>query len=452
MSTTGCTQEVLPFQGHFGRRVEADFEGGSITSDGGALLLREVALKTELFKKFAECFSDHRNPLLIEHTLEELISQRVYGLCLGYEDLNDHDELRHDPLFSLLAGKRNGESLIAGKSTLCRMERTKATPDARYHKIVCHTGKAERFFVDTYLQLEKHPPRRIILDLDATDQPLYGEQEGRFFHGYYGHYCYLPLYIFAGDHLLVAKERRSNCDAATGALEEVQRIVAQIRAKWPRVSIVLRGDSGFARDELMNWCEENGLHYLFGLARNNRLETLISSALEEAKANYEKIGEASRVFVELRYETLDSWTRKRRVIGKAEYLAKGANPRFIVTSLSRKCCRAMKLYEEYYCKRGDMENRIKEQLELFADRVSCHTMRGNQIRMWFSGLAYVLMAHLRRTALRATSFATAQMSTIRLKLFKIGAVITKSARRFYLRFASGYPYQNQFRQALKAIT
>lgn len=453
MTTTGCIQEVLPFQGHFGRRVEADFGGGRITSDGGALLLREVALRTGLLSEFARCFDDYRHPVFTVHRVEELVSQRVFALCLGYEDLNDHDELRRDPLFSLLVGKRDcAEEVIAGKSTLCRLERTKEAPQDKYHKIVCRTERVERFFVESYLRSQKKAPRRIILDLDATDQRLYGDQEGRFFHGYYGDYCYLPLYIFAGDHLLAAKERPSNIDASAGGLSEVIRIVGHIREKWPEVKIILRADSGFARNDLMTWCEENGVEYLFGLARNNRLETALAETLEEARVEHERTGAPARRYLDFEYQTLDSWDRPRRVVGKAEYLAKGPNPRFVVTSLSRKAAKTVVLYEQYYCKRGEMENRIKEQLELFADRVSCGTMRGNQIRMWFSAVAYLIMSELRRTALKRTAFAKAQMSTIRLKLLKIGATVTMSVRRIFLRFASGYPYQADFRAAIKALT
>jgi hypothetical protein len=444
--------------------VVADFSGGRISSDGGALLLRELNSQYNFIENFSECFTDYRDPVKTEHSVTELIAQRIYGLCLGYEDLNDHEQLRKDPLLSALCNRADltGESRRqesdkgaagAGKSTLCRLERTpaNATGESRYHKIACNTEKVEAFFVRHFLKLNRKAPGRIILDVDATDNKLYGNQEGRFFHGYYRHYCYLPLYIFSEDHLLAARERRSNIDGAAGTKEELERIVKQIRTEWPKVNIIVRGDSGFARDNIMTWCEENSVDYLFGLAQNNRLRESISAELEQAQRECEATEEPVRIFKDFKYQTLDSWSKERRVIGKAEWLPQGSNPRFIVTSLSRRAVKAMQLYEQHYCARGDMENRIKEQLQLFSDRASSHTMQGNQLRMWFSALAYVIMTELRRTALKGTDLGRASMNTIRLKLLKIGAQISISVRRVYIKLSSAFPYQAVFDSAFQRL-
>jgi hypothetical protein len=448
---TECNGGSNKFQALKKRRVEGSFDGGKLTSDGGTILLREASLRTGLLGRFSSCFVDYRNALLITHTVEELVSQRVYGLCCGYEDLNDHEALRNDPLFSALVGKE--EEVLAGKSTLNRMELTPkdASAGARYKKIVCDGEAVDKFLVDVFLENQPRKVKRLILDLDATDLTLYGNQEGKFYHGYYGDYCYLPLYIFCEDHLLCARLRASNIDASKGSVQELERIIPQIRAKYPNVKIVLRGDSGFARDGIMSWCEENNVDFLFGMAKNERLLREIQEELAEAEKRFLDTGEASRVFKDFQYQTLDSWSCARRVVGKAEHLEKGSNPRFVVTSLSKKSVKAMALYEEWYCKRGDMENRIKEQLSLFADRMSTETMRANQIRLYFSGVAYLLMTHLRRKALKNTVLEKAQLDTIRLKLLKIGARVTLSVRRFYLSFASGYPFQELFRVALQQL-
>ena len=457
---TDCSQKEFKFQGLKNRKVVGSFNGGTITSDGGSLLLREVETRTGILKEFSECFEDHRNPGLLEHRVDELISQRVYGLCLGYEDLNDHDVLRRDPLLALISGKSDptGQSrrrkqdrgkALAGKSTLNRLELTAEAIEAmKARKIICRHEAVEKMFVDVMMKLEGKEPEEIILDLDATDDLIHGMQEGRFFHGYYGNYCYLPLYIFCGDHLLVAKLRTSNRDGSDGALEEVERIVEQIRQKWQEVRILLRGDSGFCREDLMNWCEkQHHVDYVFGLAKNDRLKAELLEAMVEAKAEYAQTGEAARRFVDFEYQTLKSWSRPRRVIGKAEYMEKGENPRFVVTSLGKERMEARSLYEDCYCARGDMENRIKEQqLDLFADRTSSETMRANQLRLWFSSVAYVLMHSLRMLGLKATEFAQAQCQTIRNKILKIGAQVKISVRRVLISFASGYPYQEIFEQ------
>jgi hypothetical protein len=377
-----------------------------------------------------------------------LVGQRVFALALGYEDLVDHDQLRHDPTLAVLAGKlsarRKGCAPLAGKSTLNRLEL--GGPElTRYHRIAWDGAKIEGLFVDLFLEAHQHPPKQIILDLDATDDPLHGHQEGRFFHGYYDCYCYLPLYIFSGRHLLAAKLRRANIDASAGTVEETARIVAQIRTRWPAVRIVLRADSGFARDALMGWCEVNGVDYLFGLAKNQRLVAEIAAELAAAEEESKAGGQPARRFKEFQWTTRESWSRQRRVVAKAEWTEGAANPRFVVTSLSSEEAAPQGLYEEIYCARGDMENRIKEcQLDLFADRTSSATMRANQLRLWFASMAYVLLCALRRIALQHTQLAKATCGTIRLKLLKIGALVRTSVRRIKFAMASGYPYQSDF--------
>ena len=425
-----------------------------MSSDAGALLLGETDKAIGLLDRFAVCFGDHRDPLFIVHPLKALVAQRVFGLALGYEDLNDHDDLRCDPVLGVLLGKleRGGEepSPLAGKSTLNRLEHAPgAGKRARYHKIV-HDGAAiERLFVDLFLDAHCKAPREIVLDLDATDDPLHGDQEGRFFHGYYRCYCYLPLYVFCGRDLLAAKLRPSNIDGSAGAQEEVARIVAQIRARWPRVKIVLRANSGFARDGLMAWCEANAVDYVFGLARNERLEARIADALSEAELlSQANAGEPARVFRDFEWSTKDSWSRRRRVIGKAEWTQGEANPRFLVTSLKADAWRAQPHYEELYCARGEMENRIKEcQGDLFADRTSTATMRANRLRLWFASIAYALVCALRRLALAHTALASATCGTIRLKLLKLGALVKISARRVRIAFASACPNAAEWRLA-----
>ena len=462
---TKCNAGRVEFQPLERREIAAAFDGGRITSDGGGLLLREVEQRTGILRQFSACFTDHRSPLVIEHTAEELVYQRVYGLALGYEDLNDHDELRHDPLLAALVGKRDlagqhrrirrdrGKPL-AGKSTLNRLELTRpdATRETRYKKIVSHAERIESLFVDLFLQAHDRVPDRIVLDLDATDDPLHGHQEGRFFHGYYKEYCYLPLYIFCGEFLLCAKLRPSNMDAAAGSVEEVCRIVTQIRQRWPQVSIVIRGDSGFCREELMAWCESNQVDFLLGLARNSRLQEVLAPAMEQARNQFESTGHAARVFADFTYLTRRSWSRSRRVVGKAEYLAKGENPRFVVTSFSADEFDGRTLYEQEYCARGEMENRIKEQqLYLFADRTSTSQLRSNQLRLWFSSVAYALLQALRRMGLRGTKLARASCQTIRLKLLKIGTLVRVTFRRCWVSFSSSYPFRSLFEQALANV-
>jgi len=440
---TECTADSFEFAPVEGRRVVAAFDGGVITSDAGALLLGSTDRAIGLMDRFAGCFHDARNHNLIEHEVVTLVGQRVFGIALGYEDLNDHEELRHDPVMAILAGKlqagRKECAPVAGKSTLNRLElsRLEAT---RYHKISHNPIAIRKLLVDLFVEAHDAAPNEIILDLDATDDPVHGEQEGRFFHGYYDCYCYLPLYVFCGRHLLASRLRKSSMDAAEGATEEVARIVAQIRRSWPKVRILVRADSGFARDDLMAWCEANGVHFLFGLAKNERLVAKIASELEWAEAKSRRTGKPARLFKEFGWRTVRSWSRKRRVVAKAEFTKGEANPRFVVTSLKRADCKPKYLYEKVYCARGEMENRIKEcQLDLYADRTSTNTMRANQLRLWFASMAYVLLCALRRIGLSHTRFANASCGTIRLKLLKIGALVRTSVRRIKLAMASSCP-------------
>jgi hypothetical protein len=431
-----------------GRKVVAGFDGGAITSDAGALLLGSTDRAIKLVDRLAGCFADARNQDLIEHEVKTLVGQRVFAIALGYEDLIDHDELRHDPVMAVLAGKleagREACAPLAGKSTLNRLELSLSAA-TRYHKI-SHDPKAiEMLFVDLFLEAHKRAPTQIVLDLDATDDPLHGDQEGRFFHGYYDCYCYLPLYVFCGRALLASLLRRSDSDGAAGATEEVARIVRRVREKWPKTRILLRADSGFARDELMTWCEENRVDYLFGLARNARLVAEIKDELAHAAKKSRLTGKPERRFKDFLWRTRDSWSRERRVVAKAEVTQGEDNPRFVVTSLARFECKAKPLYEKLYCARGEMENRIKEcQLDLFADRTSAATMRANQLRLWFASMAYVLVCALRRIALATTQFANATCGTIRLKLLKIGALVRISVRRVKIAMASACPYRRDF--------
>ena len=446
---TECSPTLFEFEPVERHKVVAGFDGGIITSDAGGLLLGRLDRGLGLIRRMASCFTDRRDPRLLEHTVETLVGQRVFALALGYEDLNDHDELRHDPLFHVLAGKleakRSDCAPVAGKSTLNRLEHRPRREAGKYHKIDYDAPSLEALFVDIFLDGHKRAPKEIVLDLDATDDTIHGEQEGRFFHGYYDSYCYLPLYIFCGRFLLGAKLRPANIDGAAGAVDEVARIVARIRARWPKVRIVLRGDSGFCREELMAWCEAEGVAYLFGLAPNARLKAVLAPEAWEAARLCRTTGKAARLFRDFAYQTETSWSRPRRVVGKAEHLPDGANPRFVVTSLGREKIDARGLYEDLYCARGEMENRIKEcQLDLFADRTSSATMQANQLRLWFASMAYVLLSELRRIALRHTQFADATCGTIRLKLLKIGALVRRSVRRIKFAMASGFPWQNEF--------
>jgi hypothetical protein len=462
---THCTPRQFEFQGPGRRQIVARFDGGRITSDGGVVLLGEVDRRRRIVERFAACFEDARVAGSVEHRVDELLRQRVFALALGYEDLNDHDELRTDALLAAVVGKKDptGEKrkrerdlgrALAGKSTLNRLEWGLAgeIDEDRYRRIAVSGDAVDRFFVDLFLDGQEEVPERIVLDLDATDDPLHGSQEGRFFHGFYNCYCYLPLYIFCGSHLLCARLRRSNIDASEGSVEELARIIPQIRERWPDVEILIRGDSGFAREAIMRWCEDNGVDYVFGLARNPRLEARLEPAFERAEELCAESEKPERVYDEWLHSTLDSWSRKRRVVGKAEITLRGENPRFVVTSLSADRVDSRTLYEKLYCARGDMENRIKEQqLDLFATRTSGHLMRVNQIRLWLSSVAYVLLNELRRLGLDGTRMARAQCGTIRLKLLKIGARVRVTVRKVWVSLASSYPYEDLFARAHDAL-
>jgi DDE family transposase len=446
---TQCTQSSFDFKAHCSRDVVARFDGGTISSDGGSLLLRETDQRLNLLTRFSGCFLDGREQDRVEHSLLEMVSQRVYGLALGYEDLNDHEQLRNDPLFGVLAGREELDKPLAGKSTLNRLELGNGRQD-RYKKITFWKQGVDELLVSVFLESQKKAPEQIVLDVDTTDLPLHGKQEGRFFHGYYDSYCYLPLYIFCGEHVLCARLRQANSDASAGSLAEIERIISQIRATWPEVKIILRGDSGFCRNELMSWCEGQGVDYVFGLARNQRLRGIIGRQMWEATEQWNRTRKPARVFAEFRYQTRKAknrgWNRERRVVAKAEHIDGKENPRFIVTSLSGGQWAAQALYEELYCARGDMENRIKEQFSLFADRVSAETIRANQLRLYFSVMSYVLVSGLRRLGLKATELAQAQVSTIRTKLLKIGAQVRISMRKVWISMSSSYPWQSVYQQ------
>ena len=460
--TTQCNATKLTFHELDSREVVGRFDGGEITSDAGGLLLREVEKRTRILGRMSECFDDHRDPERIEHSVESLVKQRVMGLCLGYEDLNDHDELCRDRMMALLCEsadmkgeRRHKESdrgkALAGKSTLNRMEMTPVKEsDRRYKRIGADTAGLDALLVDVFLEAhEDEAPVEVVLDVDATDDPLHGEQEGRYFHGYYKNYCYLPLYIFCGGHLLCARLRSADEDGASGVVEELEGIVMRVRAKWPWVRVVVRGDGGFCRDELMAWCEGEGVEYVLGLPKNTRLLKLIGDEMEEARRLHEDSGEAVRLFKELRYRTRKSWSCERRVVAKVEHLSGGGNPRFIVTSIPVEQWSGRALYEEVYCARGEMENRIKEQqLGLFADRTSSHRMQANQLRLYFASFAYVMMHGLRRLGLAGTELARAQCGTIREKVLKVGAEIRVSVRKIWLSMSESYPRAGLFRTIL----
>ncbi len=449
---TECNREAMLFARLARRDVVADFGGGAISSDAGALLLGATDRAVNLVERFAACFTDGRAAERVVHDVRTLIGQRVFAIALGYEDLVDHDDLRHDPVLGPVLGRLEARrpdcAPLAGKSTLNRLEQAPVCND-RYRKIAHDPKAIENVFIDLFLDAHTRPPARITLDLDATDDPIHGRQEGRSFHGYYDCYCYLPLYVFCGAHLLAAKLRRANIDASAGAADEIARIVRHIRERWPRVRILLRGDSGFAREELMAWCEANRVDYLFGLARNSRLVDRIYVDLAWAEEEAERTGRPARRFADFRWTTRDSWSRRRRVVAKAEWMPgrgeNGANPRFVVTSLASGDLDARTLYERVYCARGDMENRIKEcQLDLFADRTSAATMAANQLRLWFASMAYVLLCALRRKGLAHTRLAKATCGTLRLKLLKIGAQVTVTVRRIRVAMASACPYADEF--------
>jgi hypothetical protein len=472
---TGCNQAELVFQGlecalsPLGRRdVTVGFEAQSITSDAGALLLREMDRKLGMSQLLAKAFVDRRDPSRTDHKLQELLCQRIYGIAMGYEDLNDHERLRLGPLLGVLVGKSDPEGAsrrhkrdqgkpCAGKSTLNRLElsaQESADRDGRYHKISYVPEQIDELLLELFLRAWREVPAEIVLDLDATDDPCHGAQEGCFFHGYYDAYCYMPLYIFCGRHLLCARLRPSNIDGSKDWDKELPRIVGAIRKRWPKTRIIIRADSGFCREALMAWCEaQEGVDYVLGLARNQRLEKQIAPEMQQARALSQKQRESVRLWKELSYQTLDSWSQARRVVAKAEWLVgtdEGkANARFIVTSLKDDYLGGQQLYERLYCARGEMENRIKEQQQdMFADRTSTSYLRSNQLRLYFSSLAYVLVSALRREALGGTCLERASVGTIRTRLFKAGASVRTSVRRVYVSISKGWPMREVFVRAL----
>lgn len=483
---TDRTPKQFKFSLDSSRPIIVNFQGGTVTSDAGLSLIAEIDKKLQITSQFAQCFQDYRKPNRIDHSIESLITQRVYGLVMGYEDLNDHEELRHDPMFALALGKRigleNEPATLAGKSTLNRLEHCPDSgeqgADSRYHKIAHSGEEIENLFVKIFRDSYDKEPRQIILDLDVTDDLVHGNQEQVFFNTYYGAYCYAPLYIFCGKHLLVAKLRPSNVDPAAGALEELQRVIKQIREQWKNVEILVRGDSAYAREDIMAWCESQpGIDYIFGLAKNSRLIKMTTATQSKAKQEFEQKLSTVVSFLEtvfkpdeelpelagdlidnsiwyksLDYQTRDSWSRSRRVVSKVEYGKKGANIRFVVTSLPTNKVPPSKLYTQKYCQRGEMENRFKEQqLELFSDRTSTHTFAGNQLRLWFSSIAYVLMNALRSQCLVSTELQNAQVGTIRTKLLKLGALITVSPRRILIAITSSCPYKHIFAAAFRCL-
>jgi len=451
--STQCSSRRHNFQPLGRRRLEARFDGGHITSDAGLLLVREVASQMSLFEELASCFDDHRNSSRVKHSVRDLLAQRILGIVAGYEDLNDHDVLRSDPLVAAAVGRDDVLVPLASPSTLNRLEHgTDSAAGDRYRRIECDEEAVADLLIDLAIDRFTKQPEVIWLDFDATDDAIHGKQEGRFFHGYYKQYCYLPLYVFWDDFPLVARLRRANQDGAAGALAELKRIVERIRRRWPNVPIRVRADSGFARDGLFDWCENNAVDYVIGMAKNKRLKAMIADELEVAKDLTKLSGKPTRIFKDLTYRTQKSWSRSRRVVAKAEQLVGKANPRFVVTTLCTNKFDAQVVYEELYAVRGDMENRIKEQqLGLFADRTSAKTMRANQLRLWFSTFAYVLVTELRRRALAGTKLARAQATTIRTRLIKLGAVVRQSVRRVYLSMSSAFPMAGAFRTALAAL-
>ena len=461
--STQCTPTQLEFPRVGRRRLVARFDGGTLTSNAGALLLRAIEACTGVCRRAARCFQDARDPRLIEHSVEELVTQRVMALALGYEDINDHDTLRRDPLVAAVVGKADptGSSrlraadrgaALAGKSTLNRLELAKPGKTHRYWKVTYEAAALDALLVDVFIESHPTPPARVVLDVDATDDPLHGQQEGRFFHGYYRHYCYLPLYVFCGGHVLCARLRPSNIDGAAGVVDEVARIVDHVRRAWPAVSFLVRGDSGFCRDELLSWCEAHAVDYVVGLAKNERLTKRIAPQQAQAQAHCQATGEAARVFADFRYRTRKSWSRERRVVGKAEHLPAGANPRFVVTSLPSDAFESRALYEDLYCARGDMENRIKEQqLALFADRTSSATLRANQLRLYWSTLAYVLLHALRTRGLAGTRLAHAQCNTLRLRLLKVAAHIRVTTRHIWIALTDYLPDADLFAVAANRL-
>lgn len=437
---TECNRTSLGFSSLFRRKISADFAGGQLTSDAGGLLLREVDRRIGLTKALADCIVDPRNPEKIVHDVQVMLAQRIGGIALGYEDLNDHDTLRNDPVMQVLVERSPEPSTpLASPATLCRFE-NRITRES--------LARMNGVLVDQFIASFKRPPKELILDFDATDDRVHGDQEGKFFHGYYDHYCFLPLYVFCGERLLCAYLRPSNIDTALHSRAILRLLVNRLRAKWPKVKIVFRADSGFCRWKLLKYCDQNDVGYVVGIGRNAVLERLAFSYTVLANSRFVRTGKKQRDFYEVRYAA-KTWDRERRIIVKAEYLPKGPNTRFVVTNLNGA---PKQIYDGLYIQRGEMENRIKEQqLGLFADRTSCSRFIANQFRLLLASAAYVLIEHLRRVALRGTELARAQVSTIRLKLFKVAARVRVSVRRIVLHLSSSYPYQPALQQIVARL-
>ena len=463
---TECKADRFEFQALGARRVVADFEGGHITSDAGVVLLRAYNERHAIVRRFTHCFTDYRDPDSIEFPLEQLLTQRVFAIVQGYEDINDHDTLRVDPVFAMSVGQadvtgeqrtreRDRGKPLAGKSTLNRLEVSaeRGGETKRYHKIKPDFAKIDAFLVDVFLESYSAPPAEIVLDFDTTDATLYGDQEGRFFHGYYDDYCYTPLYVYCGDRLVAVELLSAETSAVVPAYFVLKQIIPRIRARFPQTRIVVRGDSGFGDGLLMSWCEGAGVDYVFGLSGNSRLEALIGAELQQARERFVETGEAARVFTEFLYKPVKTWECERRVIAKAEHLPDGPNPRYVVTSLSVQRYTPRALYEDFYCQRGNMENRIKEQqLDFFADRCSTHWMSSNTLRVYLYALAYVLVSGIRREALANTRLEKASCGRIRLNLLKIGALVRATVRHVWIHMSSACPYQDVFRQAHAVLT
>ena len=484
---TDCIPEQFKFKQVKSCPVVVNFNGETVTSDAGLTLITELDRKRKITSRLAQCFKDYRDVNRINHSVENLIAQRIYGLIMGYEDLNDHEELRHDPMFVLLLGKIIGSvkepAVLAGKSTLNRLEHcpenVTSRADSRYHRIEHDAEAIEKLLVEIFLESSSKPLRQITLDLDVTDDLVHGNQEEAFFNPYYGGYCYAPLYIFSGQHLLVAKLRASNVDPAEGALNELQRIIKLIRSRWGNVKILVRGDSAYSREDIMAWCESQmGVDYVFGLGKNSRLLQLSQSVQYRASQDYSQklqtiveffetfftpssdLKKQATAFVDnsvwycsLDYKTLDTWSRNRRVVAKVEYSNLGVTHRFVVTSLSIKQVPPGRLYTQKYCPRGNMENCLKEQkLGMQSDRTSTHTFAGNQLRLWFSSIAYVLINALREQCLAKTDFKNATVGTIRTKLLKLGAIITIISRRVLIAISSTCPYKEIFATVYQCLS
>ena len=434
---TECNASPILFSSLGRRKVEARFDGGSITSDAGALLLREADRRLGLTAALNRVVPDPRNQFLITHQQLMMLRQRIYAIALGNEDLNDHQALREDPLMQLATERGIKDDLpLASPPTLCRLENrvSRAT-------LVDMAG----VLVENFIASHSRPPEELVLDFDATDDPVHGNQIGRFFHGYYDEYCFLPLYVFCGHQLLVAYLRPSNIDASRHAWAILALLVRRFRQVWPDVRIIFRGDSGFCRWKMLRWCDRHEVKYIVGIAKNPRLLKLAEPLMRQAAQQFQQSHQKQRLFADLSYAA-QTWDKQRRVIAKAEHAEQGENPRFVVSNLEGA---AQELYDRTYCARGEMENRIKEQqLGLFADRTSCHDFEANQFRVLLSAAAYVLMEFLRREGLRGSELQEAQVGTIRLKLLKIGARLVQSIRRVVLHLAGGYPLKELFNQVV----